>query len=215
MGLRTLRDERRRGRRAARTGSTSRRSPGVRPRCRGRWPLWRIEMTNDADEDDGACSGKRHCEQSDDKRSGRSQHHASQAIQSGPGQLTCRHEKGQIRKESRHTPADLPEFRQRLPRNCTSRVTAVAQITHLSVLTGVPVLTALMYWFDAVLPQYQDILAGDEIPIGRGGGFPVRSVEPGRSLVLGGEAGGIDHDVTDDARYQTAGGTAGRTTPGA
>jgi hypothetical protein len=44
---------------------------------------------------------------------------------------------------------------------------------------------------DRILPQWQQLRVGDEIPIGRGGAFPVRAIEPNRSLVLG----GFDHDV--------------------
>lgn len=43
---------------------------------------------------------------------------------------------------------------------------------------------------DVILPQYQALRPGDEIPIGRRGGFPVRAVEPLRTLVLAGEADG-------------------------
>jgi hypothetical protein len=39
---------------------------------------------------------------------------------------------------------------------------------------------------DHILPRWQHLSVGDVIPIGRGGGFPVRAVEPFRSLVLGG-----------------------------
>jgi hypothetical protein len=41
-----------------------------------------------------------------------------------------------------------------------------------------------------ILPQFQRLEAGDEIPIGRGGGFPVKAVDTNRSLVLGGEGDG-------------------------
>ena len=44
---------------------------------------------------------------------------------------------------------------------------------------------------ERILPQWQVLAAGDLIPIGRGGGFPVRAIEPFRSLVLAGDA----HDV--------------------
>ena len=37
-----------------------------------------------------------------------------------------------------------------------------------------------------ILPQWQRLTVGDEIPIGRAGGFPVKAIEPFRSLVLGG-----------------------------
>jgi len=39
---------------------------------------------------------------------------------------------------------------------------------------------------DRILPRWQHLSVGDVIPIGRGGGFPVKAVEPFRSLVLGG-----------------------------
>ena len=42
---------------------------------------------------------------------------------------------------------------------------------------------------EVILPQHQNLRVGDEIPIGRGGGFPVRAIEPGRALVLAGEGG--------------------------
>lgn len=42
-----------------------------------------------------------------------------------------------------------------------------------------------------VLPQFQEIHAGDVIPIGKEGGFPVRHVEPERSLVLAGDEGNV------------------------
>ena len=38
---------------------------------------------------------------------------------------------------------------------------------------------------DRILPEWQLLAAGDEIPVGRGGGFPVQAIEPFRSLVLG------------------------------
>ena len=31
---------------------------------------------------------------------------------------------------------------------------------------------------DRILPEWQLLAAGDEIPIGRGGGLPVRAIEP-------------------------------------
>jgi hypothetical protein len=37
---------------------------------------------------------------------------------------------------------------------------------------------------DEVLPQFQDLKAGDEIPIGSGPNWPVAAIEPNRSLVL-------------------------------
>ena len=42
-----------------------------------------------------------------------------------------------------------------------------------------------------ILPQWQVLEVGDEIPIGRGWGFPVKAIEPFRSLVLGGHASGV------------------------
>ena len=43
----------------------------------------------------------------------------------------------------------------------------------------------------AILPASQHLEVGDEIPMGRGAGFPVRAVEPYRALVLGGEGEGF------------------------
>jgi hypothetical protein len=42
-----------------------------------------------------------------------------------------------------------------------------------------------------VLPQFQQLHAGDEIPIGRAGGFPISLVDPPRALVLAGDAEGV------------------------
>jgi len=42
-----------------------------------------------------------------------------------------------------------------------------------------------------ILPEYQELRVGDEIPVGRGGGFPVTALEPRRALVLGGNANGF------------------------
>jgi len=42
-----------------------------------------------------------------------------------------------------------------------------------------------------ILPEHQRLVAGDVIPVGRGAGFPVRRVDPPRSLVLGGAAGDV------------------------
>ena len=39
---------------------------------------------------------------------------------------------------------------------------------------------------ERILPQWQQLAVGDEIPIGGGEGFPVKAIEPLRSLVLGG-----------------------------
>jgi hypothetical protein len=44
---------------------------------------------------------------------------------------------------------------------------------------------------DRILPEFQRLAAGDVIPIGRGGGFPVTTVVPYRALVLSGEANGV------------------------
>jgi hypothetical protein len=43
----------------------------------------------------------------------------------------------------------------------------------------------------AILPQFQQLAVGDEIPIGRAGGFPVTAIEPYRALVLSGTADGF------------------------
>jgi len=40
---------------------------------------------------------------------------------------------------------------------------------------------------NTLLPAFQRLQPGDVIPVGRGGGFPVRTVRPNRSLVLGGQ----------------------------
>ena len=42
-----------------------------------------------------------------------------------------------------------------------------------------------------VLPQWQHLEVGEEIPIGAGAGFPVRAVDPFASLVLGGDRPGL------------------------
>jgi hypothetical protein len=42
-----------------------------------------------------------------------------------------------------------------------------------------------------ILPEFQQLRGGDVIPIGRGGGFPVKRIEPNRSLVLGSSAKGF------------------------
>jgi hypothetical protein len=39
---------------------------------------------------------------------------------------------------------------------------------------------------ERILPEWQQLAVGDEIPIGRGAGFPVKAIEPFRTLVLGG-----------------------------
>jgi hypothetical protein len=41
-----------------------------------------------------------------------------------------------------------------------------------------------------VLPEFQRLAVGDEIPVGRGPGFPVRAIVPCQALVLGGESDG-------------------------
>lgn len=45
---------------------------------------------------------------------------------------------------------------------------------------------------DRILPEWQHLSAGDEIPIGRGGGFPVTAIEPFQSLVLAGHAQDVE-----------------------
>ena len=45
---------------------------------------------------------------------------------------------------------------------------------------------------ERILPQWQVLAVGDEIPIGRGGGFPVKAIEPCRSLVLAGQAQNVE-----------------------
>jgi hypothetical protein len=42
-----------------------------------------------------------------------------------------------------------------------------------------------------ILPEYQGLKVGEEIPLGRGPGFPVKSIEPFRSLVLCGSGDGF------------------------
>ena len=42
-----------------------------------------------------------------------------------------------------------------------------------------------------ILPQFQQLAVGDEIPIGRGQGFPVTAIEPHRALVLSGTGDGF------------------------
>jgi len=44
---------------------------------------------------------------------------------------------------------------------------------------------------DTILPEHQHLRVGDEIPIGRGGGFPVWAIEPRRVLVLSGRGEGF------------------------
>jgi hypothetical protein len=44
---------------------------------------------------------------------------------------------------------------------------------------------------ERILPEFQRLQVGDVIPVGRGGGFPVRALEPHRALVLGGEGQGL------------------------
>ena len=43
---------------------------------------------------------------------------------------------------------------------------------------------------DRVLPEHQHLEVGDQIPVGRGQGFPVTAIEPLRALVLGGHGDG-------------------------
>jgi hypothetical protein len=42
-----------------------------------------------------------------------------------------------------------------------------------------------------ILPQFQQLAVGDEIPIGRGRGFPVTAIEPYQALVLSGTGDGF------------------------
>lgn len=42
-----------------------------------------------------------------------------------------------------------------------------------------------------ILPQFQQLAVGDEIPMGRGQGFPVTAIEPFRELVLSGAGDGF------------------------
>jgi hypothetical protein len=42
-----------------------------------------------------------------------------------------------------------------------------------------------------ILPEFQHLEVGDEIPLGRGPGFPVKAIEPYRTLVLGGAGDGF------------------------
>ena len=44
---------------------------------------------------------------------------------------------------------------------------------------------------DRVLPECQTLAVGDEIPMGRGQGFPVTALEPARALVLSGKGDGF------------------------
>jgi len=44
---------------------------------------------------------------------------------------------------------------------------------------------------DSILPEFQRLAVGDEIPIGRGQGFPVTAIAPYRTLVLSGAADGV------------------------
>jgi len=43
-----------------------------------------------------------------------------------------------------------------------------------------------------ILPEFQDLAVGDEIPLGRGVGWPVAVIEPSRALVLDMRNSGID-----------------------
>ena len=44
---------------------------------------------------------------------------------------------------------------------------------------------------ERILPEFQQLRVGDVIPIGRGPGFPVVAVDVDWTLVLGGEADGV------------------------
>jgi hypothetical protein len=45
---------------------------------------------------------------------------------------------------------------------------------------------------DRILPEFQQLAPGDVIPLGRGQGFPVVTVEPQHALVLGGRQDGFE-----------------------
>ena len=45
---------------------------------------------------------------------------------------------------------------------------------------------------ERVLPEFQQLGVGNVIPIGRCAGFPVKAIEPLRTLVLGGETDGLE-----------------------
>lgn len=57
---------------------------------------------------------------------------------------------------------------------------------------------------DRILPEFQQLRVNDEIPIGRGGGFPVTGIEPGRTLVMSGAAKGM-HWMWELALYPVDG----------
>jgi hypothetical protein len=44
---------------------------------------------------------------------------------------------------------------------------------------------------ERILPEWQRLSVGEEIPVGRGAGFPVKAIEPRRSLVLAGAGPGF------------------------
>jgi hypothetical protein len=44
---------------------------------------------------------------------------------------------------------------------------------------------------ERILPECQRLEVGDVIPVGRGPGFPVRMLDPLRTLVMGGESNGV------------------------
>ena len=44
---------------------------------------------------------------------------------------------------------------------------------------------------DRILPEFQNLKAGDRIPVGRGAAFPVRHLVPHHSLVMGDSSGGF------------------------
>jgi hypothetical protein len=45
---------------------------------------------------------------------------------------------------------------------------------------------------DRILPEFQRLEVGDEIPVGGSPGFPVIAIEPERALILGGESDGFE-----------------------
>jgi len=44
---------------------------------------------------------------------------------------------------------------------------------------------------DSILPQFQSLAVGDEVPMGRGQGFPVTAIDANRALVLSGTGDGF------------------------
>ncbi len=74
---------------------------------------------------------------------------------------------------------------------------------------------------ERILPEHQHLAVGDAIPVGgSAGGFPVKAIEPGRALVLGGEPDGVAWSwaflVTplDASRTRLVSRSRGRVSPG-